>query len=43
VLTATVAADTLPVRGAFVPAAEFDPRALPTVMRKCWDVALGRL
>jgi A/G-specific adenine glycosylase len=43
VLTATVSADTLPVRGAFVPAAEFDPRALPTVMRKCWDVALGRL
>ncbi len=29
----------VPVRGAFVPAAEFSPAALPTVMRKVWALA----
>ncbi len=32
-----------PARGAFVPAAEFDPRALPTVMRKAWAIAAPSL
>ena len=32
---------TEPARGAFVPAAEFRPAALPTVMRKVWALAAG--
>lgn len=43
VMVATAETGAAPGRGAFVPADAFDPRALPTVMRKCWDVALGRL
>lgn len=32
-----------PRRGSFVPAAEFQRAALPTLMRKVWDVASARL
>ena len=36
---ATVAADATPARGDFLPAAEFRPADLPTVMRKAYDLA----
>lgn len=36
---AEVGPDARPLRGAFLPAAEFRPAALPTVMRKAFDLA----
>ena len=36
---ARVALDASPDRGAFIPAPEFNPDALPTVMRKVWALA----
>ena len=36
---AKVGATAAPARGAFVPAADFRPAALPTLMRKVWDAA----
>ncbi|MFA7433555.1 MAG: A/G-specific adenine glycosylase [Gemmobacter sp.] len=30
----------MPARGRFIPAADFRPSALPTVMRKCWEAVL---
>ena len=36
---ATVGLAAQPARGAFVPAAQFRPAALPTLMRKVWDAA----
>ena len=33
--------DRPPERGDFVAAEEFDPKALPTVMRKAFDLARG--
>ncbi len=36
---AEVGLDAKPLRGAFLPAAEFRPTALPTVMRKAFDLA----
>jgi A/G-specific adenine glycosylase len=38
VLTARVPDDAVPARGAFVPRADFRPSALPTVMRKVYDL-----
>ena len=38
VMTARPQLSVRPARGRFV--ADFDPAALPTVMRKCWDAAL---
>ncbi|MDC0737902.1 A/G-specific adenine glycosylase [Cognatishimia sp. SS12] len=38
VLTALVPMDRTPAQGSFVPAAEFDPSDLPTVMRKAFDL-----
>ena len=37
--TAVLPADAVPGRGRFVPGAEFRPAALPTVMRKAFDLA----
>ena len=31
-----------PERGVFIPRAEFDPKSLPTLMRKVWDTATAR-
>ncbi len=39
IMTARVAADAAPVRGHFVPKHEFSPAALPTAMRKVFDLA----
>lgn len=39
VCTATLPADSEPLRGRFVPPAEFRPSDLPTVMRKVYDLA----
>jgi A/G-specific adenine glycosylase len=39
--TATVPAGTAAARGLWVPAPEFRPASLPTVMRKAWDMARG--
>ncbi|MGY6535887.1 MAG: A/G-specific adenine glycosylase [Pararhodobacter sp.] len=41
VMVARPQLDAEPCRGRFVP--DFDPGALPTVMRKCWDVAQDAL
>ncbi len=41
ILTTTLPQDTVPDRGYFMPAAEFSPAALPTVMRKVHDLASG--
>ncbi|MCC1492091.1 A/G-specific adenine glycosylase [Cognatishimia sp. F0-27] len=38
---ALVPMERSPTRGAFVTAEEFDPGALPTVMRKAYDLAVG--
>lgn len=43
VMLAQVPQDATPERGAFIPAAEFDPGALPTVMRKVWSIARAAL
>lgn len=43
VRVADVAAGALPARGVFVPRGAFSPAALPTVMRKVFDVALSAL
>jgi A/G-specific adenine glycosylase len=42
VMVAELPAGTRPSRGAFVPARDFRPDALPTAMRKAWAVAQGR-
>jgi A/G-specific adenine glycosylase len=39
VLTARLHADITPTRGTFIPAADFRPASLPTVMRKAFDLA----
>jgi A/G-specific adenine glycosylase len=39
ILTAELPAATTPTKGAFVPAQDFRPSALPTVMRKVFDLA----
>ncbi len=39
VMLAQVPQDTRPERGAFIHSREFDPGALPTVMRKVWSIA----
>ena len=39
VQTATIAADTAPTKGAFIPPAKFRPSDLPTVMRKAFDLS----
>ena len=39
ILTATVPQDTDPIRGTFLPHHEFRPAALPTAMRKVFDLA----
>ncbi|WP_120503083.1 A/G-specific adenine glycosylase [Sulfitobacter mediterraneus] len=39
VQTATIAADTAPTKGAFVPPDRFRPSDLPTVMRKAFDLS----
>lgn len=41
--TARLAADQPALRGAFVPQVEFRPAALPTVMRKAWDLAAATI
>ncbi|NVO22153.1 A/G-specific adenine glycosylase [Donghicola mangrovi] len=38
VLTALVPMERQPERGEFIPAEEFDPKSLPTVMRKAYDL-----
>ncbi|WP_114964884.1 A/G-specific adenine glycosylase [Alkalilacustris brevis] len=40
---ADVGPDAAPVRGHFLAAAEFRPAALPTVMRKAYDLACGEI
>jgi A/G-specific adenine glycosylase len=42
VMVADLPARTRPARGFFVPAHSFRPGALPTAMRKAWDVARGQ-
>jgi len=42
VMVADLPARTRPARGFFVPAHSFRPGALPTAMRKAWDVACGQ-
>ena len=39
VMVASVPAGTEPTRGTFIPAADFRPASLPTVMRKAFDLA----
>lgn len=39
VLCATVPSDAVPTRGTFIPATSFSPLALPTLMRKVFDLA----
>ncbi len=41
VMLADVGADAVPLRGAFLPHADFRPADLPTVMRKAFDAASG--
>lgn len=41
VKTALVPMDRPPTRGEFVDAEDFDPKDLPTVMRKAYDLARG--
>lgn len=43
VLTAALPEDCTPRRGGFVSAADFRPEALPTLMRKVWDLARSGL
>ncbi|MCC5985649.1 MAG: A/G-specific adenine glycosylase [Rhodobacteraceae bacterium] len=43
VMAADVPLAAIPARGAFMPAAEFDTGALPTVMRKVWAIARSAL
>ncbi|MGP3696828.1 A/G-specific adenine glycosylase [Rhodobacter sp. NSM] len=43
VLLAEVPQDAAPDRGAFVPQALFQPAALPTLMRKAWNVAAAAI
>ncbi len=43
VLVADVPADAVPLRGAFVAQAAFRPSALPTLMRKGWNVAAAAI
>jgi A/G-specific adenine glycosylase len=40
---ARLTADTIPDRGRFVPAGDFHPSKLPTVMRKAFDLARSEL
>ncbi len=39
IMTATVPVDTKPARGSFIAQADFSPAALPTAMRKVYDLA----
>ena len=43
IMWATVPVNTAPERGAFIPAAEFSPAALPTAMRKVYDLVAATL
>lgn len=43
IMTATVPHDATPERGAFIPAHDFSPSALPTAMRKVFDLAAATL
>ena len=42
-MRAQVGAEATPKRGRFVEAEAFDPADLPTVMRKVWTLATGRV
>jgi A/G-specific adenine glycosylase len=42
VMVADLPDGTIPSRGAFMPACAFRPDALPTAMRKAWDIARGQ-